>query len=46
MSRDHFAKVFKSPYFQSEHYKNDSESRSMEKMIEKKIKSILKFIKK
>lgn len=46
MPRDHFSKMMNSPYFQSEHYKNESANAQIEAKIEKKISlfiDILKF---
>jgi len=34
MTRDHFNKVMRSPYFQSDHYVNESPGGKMEKKIE------------
>lgn len=42
MGRDHFKKVFFSPYFQSDHYKNESPGGKFEKKIENWFKKILK----
>ena len=42
----HFSKMMNSPYFQSEHYKNESANAQIEAKIEKKISlfiDILKF---
>jgi hypothetical protein len=44
MTRDHFSKMMKSPYFQTDHYKNESNEALMEARIEKKIASILNKI--
>lgn len=44
MPRDHFSKMMSSPYFQTDHYKNESEAAMYEARIEKKIASILKKI--
>jgi hypothetical protein len=46
MPRDHFKKVFYSPYFQSDHYKNESAGGKIEKKIEKLFKIIFKKEKK
>ena len=35
MPRDHFKKVFYSPYFQSDHYKNESNEFRIQSKIEK-----------
>ena len=46
MPRDHFSKMMKSPYFQTDHYQNESEASKIEAKIEKKISlfiDILKF---
>jgi len=46
MPRDHFSKMMSSPYFQTDHYKNESEAAKIEAKIEKKISlfiDILKF---
>lgn len=45
MSRDHFSKMMNSPYFQTDHYKNESEAAIMEAKVEKKIASILNLLK-
>lgn len=42
MPRDHFSKMFSSPYFQSDFYKNESVGGRMEKRIEKFVKKILR----
>jgi hypothetical protein len=42
MPRDHFKKVFYSPYFQSDHYKNESAGGKIEKKIEFFFKKIFK----
>jgi hypothetical protein len=45
MPRDHFSKVFSSPYFQTDFYKNETPGGKMEKKIELffiKIKKIFK----
>jgi hypothetical protein len=42
MPRDHFKKVFYSPYFQSDYYKNESQGGIVEKKIEKFFKKIFK----
>jgi hypothetical protein len=44
MTRDHFSKMMKSPYFQTDHYQNESNEALMEARIEKKIASILNKI--
>jgi len=41
MGRDHFKKVFFSPYFQSNHYKQESRGGKLEKKIENWFKKIL-----
>jgi hypothetical protein len=46
MPRDHFSRMMCSPYFQTDHYKNESNEALLEKKIEKKISlfiDILKF---
>lgn len=45
MSRDHFSKMMSSPYFQTDHYKNESEAGKIEARVEQKIASILNLIK-
>lgn len=45
MTRDHFSKMMNSPYFQTDHYKNESEAAIMEAKVEKKIASILNIFK-
>jgi hypothetical protein len=40
----HFSKMMQSPYFQTDHYKNESNEALMEARIEKKIASILNKI--
>lgn len=42
MGRDHFKKVFFSPYFQSNHYKNETPGGKLEKKIENWFKKFLK----
>lgn len=42
MPRDHFKKVFYSPYFQSDHYKNESKGGIVEKKIENFFKRLFK----
>ncbi len=34
MPRDHFSKMMKSPYFQTEHYKNEGPAAKIEMKIE------------
>jgi hypothetical protein len=46
MSPRHFSKMMQSPYFQTDHYKNESEAALIEAKIEKKIKKIKNKIKK
>ncbi len=46
MPRDHFKKVFYSPYFQSDHYKNESPGGKIERKIENLFKIIFKKEKK
>jgi hypothetical protein len=46
MPRDHFKKVFYSPYFQSEHYKNESPGGVIEKRLESLLKKLFKKEKK
>ena len=41
MTRDHFKQVYTSPYFQSEHYKNETAGGIAEKKLVARIKSIL-----
>ena len=43
MTRDHFSKVMQSPYFQSDHYKNETEGGKCEKKIENFFKRIMKW---
>jgi hypothetical protein len=46
MPRDHFSKMMSSPYFQTDHFKNESANAQIEAKIEKKISlfiDILKF---
>ena len=45
MSRDHFSKMMKSPYFQSDYFQNESHQAQMEMKIEKRIASIINFFK-
>jgi hypothetical protein len=40
----HFSKMMKSPYFQTDHFKNESHEALLEAKIEKKITSILNKI--
>lgn len=42
MGRDHFKKVFFSPYFQSNHYKNETTGGKIEKKIESWFKKFFK----
>jgi hypothetical protein len=42
MPRDHFKKVFYSPYFQSDHYKEESAGGIIESKIENFFKKIFK----
>lgn len=42
MGRDHFKKVFFSPYFQSNHYKNETQGGKLEKKIENFFKKFFK----
>jgi hypothetical protein len=37
MPRDHFSKMMKSPYFQTDHFKNESHEALLEARIEKAI---------
>jgi len=46
MTRDHFSKVMHSPYFQTEHYENESAGGKLEKKIEGWFKRIFKRKKK
>ena len=46
MSRDHFSKVMHSPYFQTDHYENESETRNLERKIESWFKRFFKKNKK
>ena len=46
MPRDHFKQVFYSPYFQSDHYKNESQGGIVEKKIENFLKKLFKKEKK
>jgi hypothetical protein len=45
MPRDHFSKMMNSPYFQTDHFKNESANAQIEAKIEKKISSIINFFK-
>jgi hypothetical protein len=40
----HFSKMMQSPYFQTDHYKNESHASQMEARVEKKIVYILNKI--
>lgn len=40
MSRNHFAKTFASPYFQSDYYKNETPSGKAEEKIEQWFKNV------
>ena len=42
MPRDHFSKMFSSPYFQSSYYQNETHGGRLEKRIEKFVKKILR----
>jgi len=42
MPRDHFSKVFHSPYFQSDHYKEESAGGVIESKIENLLKKIFR----
>jgi hypothetical protein len=44
MPRDHFSKMMCSPYFQTDHFKNESAEALMEARIENKIACILNKI--
>lgn len=46
MTRDHFSKVMQSPYFQSDHYREESHAGKIEKKIENFLKKIFKREKK
>lgn len=46
MARDHFSKVMHSPYFQSDHYENESAGGIIEKKIENWFKRFFKREKK
>lgn len=46
MTRDHFSKVMHSPYFQTDHYQNESPSGMMETRIENFFKKLFKREKK
>ena len=37
MTRDHFSKMMNSPYFQTDHFKNESANAQIEAKIEKTI---------
>jgi hypothetical protein len=41
MSRDHFSKMMQSPYFRTEHFKNESIGTELERNIQDKL-SVLK----
>ena len=45
MSRDHFSKMMRTPYFQTPHYQNESHEAQIEMKIEKKIASIINLFK-
>lgn len=40
----HFSKMMQSPYFQTDHFKNESANAQMEARVEKRIASILNKI--
>ena len=46
MARNHFAKTFSSPYFQSSFYKNDTPGGKLESKIERFLKRFFKAEKK
>jgi hypothetical protein len=46
MPRDHFKKVFYSPYFQSDHYQHESAGGKIENRIESFFKKLFKKEKK
>ena len=46
MTRDHFSKVMHSPYFQTDHYENESAGGKLEKKIEGWFKRFFKRTKK
>jgi hypothetical protein len=46
MTRDHFSKVMHSPYFQTDHYKNESPGGTTEAKIENFLKKLFKREKK
>jgi hypothetical protein len=46
MSPRHFSKMMQSPYFQTDHYKTESEAALIEVKIEEKLKKIKNKIKK
>lgn len=45
MPRDHFSKMMTSPYFQTDHFKNESNEAQLEARIKKKIASIINVFK-
>jgi hypothetical protein len=45
MPRDHFSKMMKSPYFQTDHYQNESEASKIEAKIENKIYLFIELFK-
>jgi hypothetical protein len=45
MPRDHFSKMMKSPYFQTDHYQNESAEALLEAKIEKKIYLFIELFK-
>ena len=40
----HFSKIMQSPYFQTDHYKDETKEGQIEKLIERKFDSIKKKI--
>jgi hypothetical protein len=43
MGRNHFAKTFASPYFQSRYYKNETEGGRIEQRIEQWFKNVFRL---
>lgn len=41
MTRDHFKQVYTSPYFQSDHYRNETAGGIAEKKLKARIKNLL-----
>lgn len=45
MSPRHFSKMMQNPYFQTDHYRNESAEAKLEKKIEEKISKFINFFK-